>query len=146
MSYGDIYTTLSPQERVAGREVFEFLDGDLVDDDLQELITISLFTWRRANADDKVPEGASRQGWFGDADFGSRLWLLQRAKAGPAALVDARAYADEALAWMVTDKIVGSVEAAAELRKDGRGIDLSIKVRRPLQPEAQIRYAYLWGA
>lgn len=139
------YTLVGPMGVAGGREVFEFLDGDLVDDDLQELITISLFTWRRARADDAVPEGASRQGWYADADSGSRLWLLQRAKAGPAALVDARAYAEEALGWMVTDKIVGSIEADAELRKDGRGVDLTVKVQRPLQPEAQIRYAYLWS-
>lgn len=140
----DIYTSVNPYGRVAGREVFEFLDGDLVEDDLQEVITISLFTWRRAEDADPVPEGASRQGWFGDATMGSRLYLLARAKVTQAALADARAYAEEALAWMVTDKAIESVTAEAEIAPDKRGIYLSIVVKRPLQPAARVRYAYLW--
>lgn len=143
MSSPPSFTTVTPLGYVGGREVFEILFGDLVDDDLQELITMSLFTWRRALPEDPVPEGASRQGWFADENFGSRLWLLSLAQSG-AALTDARRYAEEALAWLVEEQIAGGFDIAAELAPDRRGVYLDLTVRRPLQPEARIRYAYLW--
>lgn len=145
MSATDLFTVVSPTGLVSGREAFEFANGDLVDDDLQEMVTLSLFTWRRALASDPVAEGGSRQGWFADAEFGSRLWLLQGGRITPALLSDARRYAEEALAWMVADRVVGSVTASAELAEDGRRVYLAVELTRPLQPEDRIRYAYLWS-
>lgn len=143
MSAADLYTTVNALGFAGGREVFEVLSGDLVDDDLQELIAMSLFTWRRALPEDPVPDGASRQGWYGDETFGSRLWLLSLSPSG-AALTDGRRYAEEALAWLVDEQIVGGFDIVAELAPDRRGVYLDVTVRRPLQPEARIRYAYLW--
>ncbi|EPN56356.1 Phage GP46, partial [Pseudomonas syringae pv. actinidiae ICMP 19079] len=47
-------------------------------------VVISLFTWRRAEADDPIDD-AERFGWWGDTyptqandRIGSRLWLLRR--------------------------------------------------------------------
>lgn len=145
MSTPDIYTTVSPTGRIGGRDVFEFVDGDLVDDDLQELITQSLITWRRARPEDPVPEGMGRQGWFADPEFGSRVWLLSYSRVGPGALADARLYAEEALAWMVEGKIIGAIAVTAEFAPDRRGVLLGLTVSRPLQPDARIRYAYLWS-
>lgn len=141
-----IYTSVNPREVSAGREAFEFLSGDLVDDSLQELITLSLFTWRRSLDADPVPVGASREGWFADADFGSRLYLLQRAKLTNQALVDARQYAEEALAWMVTEGILTRVTALATRRADGRGIELEIATTSPRGNDAAVRFAYLTGS
>lgn len=135
---------------VEGREVFEIVDGDLVDEDMQELISLSLFTWRRALDSDPIPDGASRQGWIGDAEFGSRLYLLQQEVTSIESLAAAKQYAEEALQWLVDDAILSTVSATAtaaihEPTKKPL-LALSIEVTRPLQPEKRERYAYLWSA
>ncbi len=145
MAVTDDFVSLATTGVLEGREVFEFLGGDLVEDDLQELVTLSLFTWRRALDDDLIPEGASRQGWFADPEFGSRLYLLGRAKATQQTLVDAKQYAEEALSWLVTDGILRSVSATAEFAPRGRGVYLTIDLRTPLGDEARARYSYLWS-
>ncbi len=145
MAVTDTFISVAASGVLEGREVFEVLDGDLVDDDLQELVTLSLFTWRRALDDDSLPEGASRQGWHADAEFGSRLYLLQRAKATQQTLSDARQYAEEALSWLVTDGILRSVSASAEFAPRGRGVYLTIDLRTPLWAETRARYSYLWS-
>jgi phage gp46-like protein len=137
------YTAAGARAVTAGREVFEFIGGDLVDDSIQELVTMSLFTWRLARDGDPVPpEG--RQGWFADAEMGSRLYLLQRAKLSPETLADAKAYAEEALAWLVEEGIVSKVRAVASfIGKGRRGLELAIGLTPPTGAEAVIRYAYL---
>jgi phage gp46-like protein len=57
-------------------------------DDLESAVLISLFTDRRAEASDVVPDGSNdRRGWWGDSGslylIGSRLWLLRRAVWSP---------------------------------------------------------------
>lgn len=140
------FTAAGARAVTAGREVFEFVGGDLVDDTIQELVTMSLFTWRRSSEGDPAPpEG--RQGWFADPEFGSRLYLLQRAAMSTQMLADAKAFADEALAWLVTDGILSSAKAtAAFLGGRRRGVELSITLKPPAGPEAVIRYAYLTEA
>lgn len=114
---------------------------------LVRAVLISLFTWRRANPDDDLPDphpGASKMGWWGDSfpdvpndRIGSRLWLLAREKLTPQTLLRAREYAEEALRWMVADGVAARVEVEAEriglttlglavrvFRADGRGIAL----------------------
>jgi len=139
------WVRLTPGARLDGRETIRIEDGDLVDDDLQDLILLSLFTWRRARDDDPVPDGASRQGFWADPEFGSRLWLLARAKSTQQTLVDAQAYAEEALQWLVDDQIVRAITVTVELAPRGDGAYLSIGVARPRQPYALARYAYFWG-
>lgn len=135
----EVYTLVGGQH-VGGREVMELVNGDLADDDLQEIITLSLFTWRRALDDDPMPEGASRHGWYGDDTFGSRLYLLKTL--GPESIPAARQYAEEALRWMVDDGLVASVRVDGEI-VDGQ-LQLSIEVAGPLQAQQPRRYAYLW--
>ncbi len=137
----DIFTATNQFGMESGREVFEFLNGDLVDDDIQELVTMSLFTWRRALDGDVLPDGASRRGWFADPEFGSRLWLLNYGKLDTAALANAKTYVLEALQWMIDDGILASVEA--EVERGQRGIFMDIKLRAPRAPESSLRYAYL---
>lgn len=100
----------------------ELLSGDLsvtdvdvnTDMGLQTAIIISLFTDRKANDDDELPAGATdRRGWWGDmlADLpedkiGSRLWLLSREKTVPEVLARAHEYTEEALQWLLDDKVV----------------------------------------
>ena len=87
---------------------------------LRRAVTISLFSWRRANDDDDLDD-SDRQGWWGDSvptvpgdQIGSRLWLLRRRSLVPDTFKDAKDYADEALAWMVADGIVASVTVTVE--------------------------------
>lgn len=80
------------------------LDGVLGDSITTDVIA-SLFTDRRAAASDSLPDGGNdRRGWWCDSYrgelIGSRLWLLSREKQMQTVLDKARAYADEALAWM----------------------------------------------
>lgn len=87
---------------------------------LVRAVMISLFTWRRANADDELP-GEERMGWWGDSfppvdndQIGSRLWLLSRAKLIPETPRRAKTYAEEALKWMVDDGIAARVVVETE--------------------------------
>jgi phage gp46-like protein len=83
-------------------------------------VIISLFTWRRANADDIV-EG-ERMGWWGDVaeppevndKIGSRLWLLSRAKIIPETFIRAKQYGAEALQWLIDDAVATKVEVFTE--------------------------------
>jgi phage gp46-like protein len=124
----DISLTFNP-------EIFEFdlcVDGvderrDLQGDDgLLTAVIISLFTDRRANPDDPLPDErvgvrSDLRGWWGDriaaedrADpMGSRLWLLSREKDLDVVVERARQYADEALQWMLRDRLVARVVARA---------------------------------
>lgn len=90
-------------------------------DPLVRAVMISLFTWRRANPDDDLPDGGSRMGWWGDGfpvvandRIGSRLWLLSRAKIVPETLTRAKAYAEEALQWLVDDGVAARVLVEVE--------------------------------
>lgn len=139
----DLFTLVGPTGIVSGAGAFEFAGGDLVDDDLQHLLTLSLLTWRRAADDDVVPDGMGRQGWFADPDFGSRLWLLYRAKLNTETLARAKAYVLEALRWLVTEGVLSKVDA--EVTRTARGMDLEVVTQRPTEPERRARFSYLWS-
>jgi phage gp46-like protein len=98
-------------------------NGDIATDyGLLSAVLVSLFTDRRANGDDVVPDNSGdRRGYWGDTYpevagdlIGSRLWLLSREKQLPDVLQRAQTYAEEALAWLVEDGIARSVAAPAE--------------------------------
>lgn len=83
-------------------------------------VTISLYTWRRAETDDPVDDD-ERFGWWGDSyppitddRIGSRLWLLRRVKLTPQTQRDAETYAQEALQWLLDDGHVIDIAIASE--------------------------------
>lgn len=83
-------------------------------------VTISLYTWRRAETDDPVDDD-ERFGWWGDSyppitddRIGSRLWLLRRVKLTPQTQRDAEAYAHEALQWLLDDGHVIDIAIGSE--------------------------------
>lgn len=89
------------------------------EDGLRTAVIISLFSDRRAEADDEIPDGSDdRRGWWSDV-LGSRLWLLARAKEMPNTLARARAYAIEALQWLIDDGVATAVEVTAEWAQRG---------------------------
>lgn len=124
--------------------------GDLVaDDGLRTSVILSLFTNAPARADDVLPAGADRGGWWGDAlaaqsgeIMGSRLWLLSREKQLGSVLNRARDYAAEALQWLVDTKIAKGVTVTATNPQDGV-LALSIEIERPSAPYRTV-YDFLW--
>jgi phage gp46-like protein len=123
----------------------------MTDRELEAAVVISLFSWRRARDDDPLPEAdAPRMGWWGDTlashvddRMGSRLWLLRREKMVPETFARARSYAEEALAWMVEDKLAARIEAAAEPRGLDR-LDLLITIHRGEGRKLELRFEDLW--
>jgi phage gp46-like protein len=127
--------------------------GLATDDGLATAIVVSLFSDRRARADDQLPDGADgdRRGWWGDLappvegdQLGSRLWLLAREKQLPSVVARAREYAEEALAWLVEDGIAERVEVAAEITRPGM-LGLGIVIHRPQGGREEHRFAYVWS-
>lgn len=98
-----------------------YVDGLLVEDrDLETVVYLSHFLDAPAKPGDPIPDGASRRGYEGDSlesngeITGSRLWLLERAKATTEVLGRAREYSAECIAWMVTDGLASKVEAETD--------------------------------
>ncbi|GKX57607.1 hypothetical protein SOASR030_37190 [Leminorella grimontii] len=85
--------------------VADIVLDSLTGDNITTNVIASLFTDRRAQPSDELPDGGTdRRGWWGDAyrkeRLGSRLWLLSREKQMQTVLSKAQSYASEALAWM----------------------------------------------
>jgi len=123
------------------------------DDGLETAVILSLFTDRRANTDDVIPDGSNdRRGWWADqfADInndqcGSRLWLLSREKQLTAVLTRAKQYADEALKWMVDDGVAELVEVVASNPRMGI-LGLLVAISRPGQAVKKYRFETFWSA
>lgn len=123
------------------------------DDGFGTAVILSLFTDRRAEADDALPDGADplfgRRGWIGDAltlgaavpgdRIGSRLWLLVREKQVEETLRLAEEYATEALDWMIADGLATEVEITAEWVALGT---LGLGVRITLPAGDQTAFAF----
>lgn len=119
-----------------------------VEDRLVRATIVSLFTWRRANADD-VTEG-QKMGWWADTTaevsgdrIGSRLWLLAREKVLPSVIQRAREYAQEALAWMIEDGLASRVDIQTE-RRGVDGIALAATIYRTNGQVTSLRFDNLW--
>ena len=119
--------------------------------DLKTAVFLSLFLDAPARDDDVIPAGSLRRGFWADAystigDItGSRLWLLDRAKVVASSLVDAKTYADDALAWMLADGVARTVSVTAErliVSTETQGILLRVVIYRP----DGTRCAWAWDA
>lgn len=108
---------------LAGEGLVRDIQGD---DGLLTAVIISLFTDRRANNDDPLPDeriGAlpDLRGWWGDYILeedaldlmGSRLWLLSREKDMNVVVARARQYAEEAVQWLIRDGHVQQIRVTA---------------------------------
>lgn len=89
-------------------------------------------------------------GWWADSfseegdKFGSRLWLLMRSTLTTETLALAEEYAQEALRWMVEDRIAEEVTARAELDGVDR-LNLLIEIIRPDQKTLTARFVDVWS-
>ena len=132
---------------IDGREINLGLDSA---QPLVRAVIVSLFTWRRARADDDLP-GDLRMGWWGDSfpsvpndRIGSRLWLLSRAMLLPETVAQAKEYAEEALAWLVDDGVAARVAVEAQ-RMGIDGLALACRIYKtggavPLD----VRFTNVW--
>lgn len=136
--------------------------GDLVlfgfdlqrDDGLETAVIISLFTDRRASAEQIPPEYPQDdlRGYWGDIanasgsdQTGSLLWLLAREKQLPAVLGRAEQYCREALAWMIDDLIATTISVEATFYSMGVML-LVIDIDRPDGTSVRYRFNYEWAA
>jgi phage gp46-like protein len=130
-------------------------NGDLVlDQSLYTPILLSLMQDATAPADIALPDGTTnRRGYWADylltplpdgsADVtGSLLWLLARAIQTTETLRQAETYAKAALAWMIDDGVIGSVDATATYPATGQML-LQITVNRAGSSET---YDFMWNA
>lgn len=125
------------------------VQADQVSEPLVRSAIISLFTWRRSDPGDKLP-GIERYGWWGDTfptvpndKIGSRLWLLSRSALTDEAVVRAKSYASEALAWMIED----GVATAFEVQAERQGLDklaLGVLIVRGDKSTLNIRFSNVW--
>ena len=115
---------------------------------LVRAVLISLFSWRRANADDDVQDG-DRQGWWADTyntdgDLtGSRIWELLRQKVTAQALRQAEEFGREALQWLIDDGVASTVDVAVEAGESGR-VDMLVTVTKPDRSATTIRFQDVW--
>ncbi len=141
----DDYLVASGDAFTEGRGPLRVLDGDFLPERIEDLIAMSLFTWRRALDDDPIAEGQSRQGWWADPTFGSRLYELLEQAITDKTLVDARQFAEEAVAWLVDAGIVAAVAVEVE-RWRTSGVAFRLGFSRPQDPQNRQRFALLWEA
>lgn len=121
-----------------------------VTDKLSRAVIISLFTWRRAAADDVLP-GSSPMGWWGDTwptvandRIGSRLWLLTREKITPQTLERVRGYVKESLDWMLADGVATDIRYIVE-RLGLDAISLTTQILRKDGSMVAMRFDDLWS-
>lgn len=122
------------------------------DEGLLTDIYVSLFTNRRAEPGDVLPEGVTdRQGWWADAvpvvegdKIGSRLWLLDRSKKTTEVLDRAVTYGREALQWLLDDLVCDRFDFTAEFASFG--LAYVVTVYRPGVDPAHFRFNHTWDA
>lgn len=124
------------------------------DEGLETAVIISLFTDRRASAEQIPPEYPQDdlRGYWGDItnasandQTGSLLWLLAREKQLPHTLSRAEQYCREALAWMIDDLVSTKIEVAASYYSRGWML-LVIDIYRPNGTAVRFQYNYEWSA
>lgn len=140
----------------------DYRGGDLVlsgqdlarDDGLESAVLVSLFTDRRADPEQlrAGDDATDLRGWWGDFNpdvvgdqSGSLLWLLQREKQTRETLARARQYAEQALAWMVQDRVARRVTVTTEY--GGPGVmRIGVEIDRPDSTRVRYQYDYEWAA
>jgi phage gp46-like protein len=118
---------------------------------LVRAVIISLFTHRRARADDPLPSD-DMQGWWGDTfapvpndQIGSRLWLLSRSKLTIETAERAREYALEALQWLLDDGVAARVEVQAT-RQGLDALALNVQIFKTANDlTLDVRFADAWS-
>lgn len=133
---------------------FSLTANDLATDDgLETAVLLSLFTDRRADPGDVLPDSEKdRRGWWGDVfpnvpgdRIGSRLWLLDRAKTTPDTPILVVAHVKEALQWLIEDKVCDRIDVESEIVRSGF-VGYKVTIYRPTRDPATFRYNFTWDS
>jgi phage gp46-like protein len=123
--------------------------GDvLTGQDLETACLTSLFSDALATPDFTPTDGTTdRRGWWADTylgmPLGSNLWQLDRAKTTRAALGTARAYAQNALAWLITDGVAAEIIVNTTWLSTTM-IGIAIALTRPNGTQTRFMFAWAW--
>lgn len=126
---------------------------DLVGEDSFRTATIlSIFSDARADYEDDPDLTCNRRGWWGDMlstipndKWGSKLWLLDRAKQTNQTRIKAQEYATEALQWMIDDGIAQKISVVADYPQRGF-LRLAISITKPSGDILEFAFDYAWRA
>jgi phage gp46-like protein len=121
-----------------------------LDHGLENAVLISLGSDRRASRDDEISDGSTDpRGFWADSimgvTVGSRLWSLDRSKLTPQNIRLFEQFCEEALNWMLEDKICDGVSVTAT-RVGINGLQVNISVTRRNMPPVSFAYYYNWQA
>lgn len=148
---GDLALAWSNTTGDADLSVLAYASDLASDRGLLTAALLSLFTDRRANDDDAPPSGdvLDRRGWWADQfaavagdKMGSRLWLLARSILTNETVLLATQYVNEALQWMLDDKVVGAIDVTVTRMNDG--LLIAGALSRPGRDPVAFRFAYTW--
>lgn len=132
--------------------------GDLVldgfdldrDEGLESAVIVSLFTDARCLPEQLPDADENPRGYWGDSyatedgdNTGSLLWLLKREKQVNRVLNRARDYCEQALAWMVRDKLASKVIVTTEYLSSGVLL-IRVQIYRPVGDSVDFRFDYAW--
>jgi len=132
-----------------GKFYTQLSNGDfLTNNNFDTSLTISLFGDKRADPSE-VTAAENRRGWWGnpfntdeiDFQLGSKLWLLEQARAVPATLNKAITYAKESLQWLIEDDHAKRIQVSGTLSQNN--IQLVITIFRDASV-TETRYYDLW--
>jgi phage gp46-like protein len=142
-------TLLPADHQISSLDLALTAAGDLqTGQQLHTAVAISLFTDRLAAADDPLPDGTDRRGWWADAWepdlIGSRLWLLSREKQLNEVVLRAQQYAEEALNWLIEDGIASRIQVQAWIVRFGM-LGLQVDIVRPHLHSETFRFNYVWS-
>lgn len=108
-----------------------------VSDGLEASILVSLFSDRRAAADE-VADPMRRRGWIGNLisevpgdNHGSGLWLYEQARMTGEVVVGVKAEAVQSLEWMVDERLIDTVDAQVISEPSKRQLTLLMSVTDP---------------
>lgn len=151
---GDIkffYSTINNGIAPADNAWDQSINDVVSDPGLETAVLISLFSDKRANIEDIIPDLNSddRRGWWGDVInntlIGSKFWLLSREKTGNNLNSTIEEYTLDALNWMVSDGIAKSITCTVT-RTGTYNYRISTKILRATDNDITFTFYYNWVA
>lgn len=114
---------------------------------LETSILISLFTDKRAELEDALPDNSKdRRGWWADTSedqIGSKLWLLSRSATLTNIQSSVEQYVKESLQWMVVDGVAQTINVTA-LRSGQDTMLITIEIVQPDGKDKFYKYSINW--
>lgn len=128
---------------------FQIINNDLErDDGLETSVLISLFTDRRADIDDVLPDNTDdKKGWWPDTQLskiGSKLWLLNRSSLTPDVPARLEQYIREALEHLVVEGVAKRIDVTVT-REGMSELAMDIHIIKPTDKKGELfKYFFNW--